>query len=142
MMNKIKNLVTGIKRAYDEGLVNKIRLATDMICKLTCLVTLYCTCSSYDNGNVPVSVAFGIASGVLLIIDWAMVNPGIFLLIPYIITASWVVFSHHHNLVNSSNRIRRKYVLVYEECEGILDWLDELYYRWQNCEIVTKYKLY
>lgn len=142
MMNRIKNLVTGIKRAYDEGLVNKIRLATDMICKLTCLVTLYCTCSSYDNGNVPVSVAFGIASGVLLIIDWAMVNPGIFLLIPYIITASWVVFSHHHNLVKSSNRIRRKYVLVYEECEGILDWLDELYYRWQNSEIVTKYKLY
>lgn len=142
MMNKIKNLVTGIKRAYDEGLVNKIRLATDMVCKLTCLVTLYCTCSSYDNGNVPVSVAFGIASGVLLIIDWAMVNPGIFLLIPYIITASWVVFSHHHNLVKSSNRIRRKYVLVYEECEGILDWLDELYYRWQNSEIVTKYKLY
>ena len=142
MMNRIKNLVTGIKRAYDEGLVNKIRIATDMICKLTCLVTLYCTCSSYDNGNVPVSVASGIASGVLLIIDWAMVNPGIFLLIPYIITASWVVFSHHHNLVKSSNRIRRKYVLVYEECEGILDWLDELYYRWQNSEIVTKYKLY
>ena len=142
MMNKIKNLVTGIKRAHDEGLVNKIRLATDMICKLTCLVTLYCICSSYDNGNVPVSIAFGIASGVLLIIDWAMVNPGIFLLIPYIITASWVVFSHHHNLVKSSNRIRRKYVLVYEECEGILDWLDELYYRWQNSEIVTKYKLY
>lgn len=142
MMNRIKNLVTGIKRAYDEGLVNKIRLATDMICKLTCLVTLYCTCSSYDNGNVPLSVIFGITSGVLLIIDWAMVNPGIFLLVPYIVTASWVVFSHHHNLVKSSTRIRRGYVLIYEECEGILDWLDELYYRWQNSEIVTKYKFY
>lgn len=142
MMNKIKNLVTSIKRAYDEGLVNKIRLATDLICKLTCLVTLYCTCSAYDNGNVPVSIAFGITSGVLLIIDWAIVNPGIFLLVPYIVTASWVVFLQHHNLVKSSNRIRRKYVLVYEECEGILDWLDELYYRWQNSEIVTKYKLY
>lgn len=142
MMNRIKNLVTGIKRAYDEGLVNKIRLATDMICKLTCLVTLYCTCSSYDNGNVPLSVVFGITSGVLLMIDWAMVNPGIFLLVPYIVIASWVVLSHHHNLVRSSNRIRRGYVLVYEECEGILDWLDELYYRWQNSEIVTKYKLY
>lgn len=142
MMKKIKNMVTSIKRAYDEGLVNQIRLATSLICKLTCLVALYCTCSSYDNGNIPIFVAFGIASGVLLMIDWAVVNPGIYLLVPYIIVASWVVFSHRHNLVRSSNRIRREYVLLYKECEGILDWLDELYYRWQNSEIVTKYKLY
>lgn len=142
MIKKIKNMVTSIKRAYDEGLVNQIRLATSLVCKLTCLVALYCTCSSYDNGNIPVFVAFGIASGVLLMIDWAVVNPGIYLLIPYIIVASWVVFSHNHNLKRSSKGIRREYVLLYKECEGILDWLDELYYRWQNSEIVTKYKLY
>ena len=101
MIKKIKNMVTSIKRAYDEGLVNQIRLATSLVCKLTCLVALYCTCSSYDNGNIPVFVAFGIASGVLLMIDWAVVNPGIYLLVPYIIVASWVVFSHNHNLNHS-----------------------------------------
>lgn len=142
MMNKIKNLAANIKRAYEEGLIYKIRLATDMICKLTFFVAIYCTCSLYENSNIHLCILFGILSAVLLITDEVLVNPGIFLLVPYIIVASWVVFSHHHNLVRFSNDTRREYVLLYEECEGMFDWLDELYYRWQHSDIVTKYKLY
>lgn len=142
MKTKIKNMVLSIKEAYNKGVFYQIRVASSLICKLAALGTMYCVCSSYEMGNNHNAIMFGVASAILLVIDSLLTNPGIVLLIPYIISASWVVFAYNHNLTKTSSETREYYAMLHDECDGMIDWLDELYYRWKTSKIVTDHKLY
>lgn len=142
MKTKIKNMILSIKEAYNRGVFYQIRVVSSLICKLAALGTMYCVCGSYENGDTHNAMMFGIVSAILLIIDSLLSNPGIVLLIPYIISASAVVFACNHNLAKICNETREYYVLLHDECNDVIEWVDELYYRWKTSKIVTDYKLY